>query len=183
MLLLKEFCQFIKAVFSHAFAIITGGVIAASVFVYEHLSGKPISETSLYLWLLTAFVIGSFQTWREVNAQIAATPLRKLELRNKVDELIASGEAIMIPLRKSYEDSLIRKALQWDSLLSNFAGKYFDTHQSDKINLLTQLGPFEHIKLLYDDNEPITVKDAPEILERIAIRIIKLKEIRNEIQG
>jgi hypothetical protein len=59
MRVLRDFLQFALAVISHSQAYITGGLLAAIAFVYEHVTKNMISQ-NVVLWGIGGFFLGAY---------------------------------------------------------------------------------------------------------------------------
>lgn len=62
---LKHIAVFSSRVIHNVSALITGGVVAAGVFIYEHFENKSIPMNAVYCGLCIFFIVGSFQAWRK----------------------------------------------------------------------------------------------------------------------
>jgi len=63
--LARDVLIFAGSVGRHVSALITGGIVAAGVFVYEHYTQQSISMSAVYCGLASFVLIGCFLTWRK----------------------------------------------------------------------------------------------------------------------
>jgi hypothetical protein len=62
---LKAIGRFAVSVVTQVAAYMTGGVVAAGVFVYEHYSGKNIPMDAVILGVVAFFVVACFLAWKK----------------------------------------------------------------------------------------------------------------------
>ena len=92
MRVLREFLLFARSIVSRLSAYITGGLLAAIAFVYEHVTGKMIS-TSVVLWGIAGFfVTGAFMAWREQARKVKE--LNRATDVEVLDDLIVEWEEL-----------------------------------------------------------------------------------------
>jgi hypothetical protein len=67
---IRDIASYVGSLIRHVSAYITGGVLAAAIFIYEHLRGQNISSHALYIGFVVFFLMGSFLTWREQRIKV-----------------------------------------------------------------------------------------------------------------
>ena len=69
--LIGNIARFFWSVVRHISALITGGVVAAGVFLYEHQTRQNIPMNAVYWGVAVFFIVGCFLTWLEEHKAVA----------------------------------------------------------------------------------------------------------------
>lgn len=122
--LVSDFCRFICGVVSRWQAYLTGGLLMAVGFVYEHLARKMIPG-NVVLWGATAFfVIGAFMAWRgEYRSN------RPIEIRDRLDAYLQRGQMLLdLWMNKRRPKT---RTNSWNRRVLRFVKKHFDIDDYD----------------------------------------------------
>jgi hypothetical protein len=90
--LISDFWQFLRAVFSRWQAYVTGSLLTAIAFVYEHVSQKMIPGNVVLWGIAGFFVTGAFMAWREQTGKVKE--LNRPTENEVLDDLIVEWEEL-----------------------------------------------------------------------------------------
>lgn len=98
LLMMTEFLKFGSEVFSHWQSLLTGGIIAVAILIYESLAKKSLTWRALLYVMGLALLISCFLAWRdefhranELNTRLNNNP--QLPISNETAELLRLQKA------------------------------------------------------------------------------------------
>jgi hypothetical protein len=135
--------RFIGAVLSKVRAYITGSVLSAIAFVYEHLT-KQMIPANIVLWGLGGFFVsGAFLAWLDEYRSG-----RALEIRNQLDALVRRGDSLQLKWLSGIKPRWRTK--RWIKTTAAFARRNFTLSQLDAFNT--------HISEIADDKKTMDAR-------------------------
>lgn len=78
--MISEFWMFVFNTLAHWLSLLTGGIIALSIFLVEHYKNKSISWRALLLIMGTSLFISSFLAWRDEHQNSELLKVEKATL-------------------------------------------------------------------------------------------------------
>ena len=175
---LSDFTRFLVAVVSRWQAYITGSLLTAFAFLYEHISKKMISATVVVWGAAGFFLTGAFMAWREEYRSG-----RAIEIRDRLDDLVQRGES----LYKNWmaERRPKRRTLRWIRTTRTFVRRHFSVQQIDAFNTHA-LGRTDEeaiktrveIALALQNTEP----EGQNLAQLVAETLEALKSLRKDIR-
>ena len=101
---MSEFWEFIKAVFSHWQAYVTGGGITAILQVWERLTGKSLSKRTYAILVMVGFLlVAFFLAWRDQHQALQSIMKEKSEISRQLSEMKQIPRPTLEDIRPIYE--------------------------------------------------------------------------------